>query len=169
MQIFVKLLTGKTITVPVESAVTIRQVKEKVQAQEKIPIGEQRLIYSGNNLEDGKTIGDYDIPKEATLYLIANASSASSTVVKPGVATMQVTVKTSATETVLFSVNKTTKVSELKKMIADKTGMAAATQNLFRGQKALTDDHTLEQEEVGDGTLVTVVVQVRGGSYAALY
>mmetsp|Transcript_764 Transcript_764/g.1057 ORF Transcript_764/g.1057 Transcript_764/m.1057 type:complete len:155 (-) Transcript_764:378-842(-) len=70
MQIFVKTLTGKTITLEVESTETIEGLKQKIEAQERIPPHLQRVFFSGNEMEDGKTIADYDIIKESTLHLI---------------------------------------------------------------------------------------------------
>lgn len=69
MHIFIKTVSGKTITLEVETNESILNIKEKVYDKEKIPVEDQRLIFGAKQLDDGKTLIDYEIRDTCTLHL----------------------------------------------------------------------------------------------------
>mgnify|MGYP002389361132 CR=1 FL=1 len=70
MQIFVKTLTGDTLTIEVDGDTTIEQTKMKIQDQNGVPPDLMRLIFAGKQLEDDRTLSSYNIQKEDTMHLV---------------------------------------------------------------------------------------------------
>ena len=151
LQLFIKTLNGDTITIQANSTDKILTVKEKIQKkQDNLLPSHQRLLYGGKQLEDDKTLMDYNILSEATLHLVVRLKGGQT-----------IYVKTLIGDVFTFEFDENQTIAEVKQKIEETENIPVNEQRLFFNNKQLADNKTLKDYKIEEEDTIQLVLRKR--------
>ncbi|GAB2245586.1 hypothetical protein Droror1_Dr00001079 [Drosera rotundifolia] len=164
MQIYVKNLLGKYLTLDVSHTDTVTAIKSRLESSESVPVRQQRLIYAGRQLEDDRTLADYHIMNKSTLHLVlrlgCGAGGAEGERDSP--ATMDIYVKNLIGRTVRLIVFPTDTITAIKSRLESLESVPVRKQCLIFAGRQLENDHTLADYNITNKSTLHPVFRLGG-------